>query len=191
VPRGCRVTGKIKEGCLQTPAGHQNMIIKYQSVGQWSWFSYQHVALNVLFQMRYDSLPNSKKQLSDRQRGWTPSVFTQLKDCFAYCFAQWCSPGVCRYASSFWSVTQSFLWAHQATIPHMKEDSNTFHMTPIIIILISKIVIFQCQSPYKSNSPRIYFVALKSQERGFWILKTLCLALAWQNIIRLLLSFIS
>ena len=25
-----------KEGCLQTPAGRQNMIIKYLSVGQWS-----------------------------------------------------------------------------------------------------------------------------------------------------------
>ena len=25
-----------KEGCLQTPGGHQNMIIKYLSVGQWS-----------------------------------------------------------------------------------------------------------------------------------------------------------
>ena len=37
----------------------------------------------------------------------------------------------------------------------MKEDSNTFHMTPITLIFIHKIVIFQCQSPYKSNSPRI------------------------------------
>ena len=37
----------------------------------------------------------------------------------------------------------------------MKEDSNTFHMTPITLIFINRIVILQCQSPYKSDSPRI------------------------------------
>ena len=67
------------------------MVIKYLSVGQESWFSYQQVALDVLFQMRYDSMHNSKKKPSDRQRGETPPVFTPLKACFAYCFAQWCS----------------------------------------------------------------------------------------------------
>ena len=36
---------------------------------QQSYFSYQQVALNPLFQMRYDSLANSKKQRSDSQRG--------------------------------------------------------------------------------------------------------------------------
>ena len=30
----------------------------------------QQVALDVLFQMKYDSLPNSEKQSSDSQRGW-------------------------------------------------------------------------------------------------------------------------
>ena len=30
----------------------------------------QQITLNLLFQMKYDSLPNSEKQSSDSQRGW-------------------------------------------------------------------------------------------------------------------------
>ena len=30
----------------------------------------QQITLNLLFQMRYESLPNSEKQSSDSQRGW-------------------------------------------------------------------------------------------------------------------------
>ena len=75
-----------KEGCLQTPAGRQNMIIKYLSVGLWSWFSYQQVALNVLFHMRYDSMPYSKKQPSDRQRGWDISCFHPIQALFCLLF---------------------------------------------------------------------------------------------------------
>ena len=60
---------------LADPGEYQNMIIKYLSVGLQSWFSYQQVALNPLFQMRYDSLANSKKQPSDSQRGWSNSCF--------------------------------------------------------------------------------------------------------------------
>ena len=104
------------------------MIIKYLSVGQWSWFSYQHVALNVLFQMRYESTPNSKKQPSDRQRAETPPVFTPLKAWFVYCFALCCSPGVCRHSSAFWSVTLQPLGADQSTIPHMKGDIHSSNM---------------------------------------------------------------
>ena len=48
-----------KVGCLLDPRNAPNMIIKYLSVGQLSKFIYQQVALNVLFQMRYDSLLNS------------------------------------------------------------------------------------------------------------------------------------
>ena len=36
--------------------------------------------------------------------------------------------GVFQHPSSFWSVTQSLLGVYQATISHVKEDSNTFHM---------------------------------------------------------------
>ena len=33
-------------------------------------------------------------------------------------------------ASTFCSVTQSLLGAHQATMPHMKEDAQSFNMNP-------------------------------------------------------------
>ena len=58
-PKGYTVSDQNEEGICQTPAGHQNMTIKYLSVGQWSWFLYQQVALNALSQIRYDGLPNS------------------------------------------------------------------------------------------------------------------------------------
>ena len=74
---------------LADPRNAQNMIIKYLSVGLQSWFSYQQVALNLLFQMRYDSLPNSNKQPSDRHKALGTPIFTSKHECFAYCFAQW------------------------------------------------------------------------------------------------------
>ena len=117
-----------KEGCSQTPGGHQYMIIKYLSVGQWTWFLYQQVALNVLFQMRYDSFPNSNKQPSDSLRAETPPVFITLKPCFAYCLAQWGPPGVCRHPSSFWSLILQFLRGDKSTIPHMKGNILSFNM---------------------------------------------------------------
>ena len=105
-PRGCRVTDQNVESDWQTPGRPQNMVIKYLSVGQISRFLYQQIALDVLFQMRYDSFPNSNKQPNDSLKAETPPVFSHLKHCFAYCFAQWCPPGVCRHPPSFWSVTQ-------------------------------------------------------------------------------------
>ena len=73
-----------KKGCLLTSGGHQYMIIKYLSVGLWSWFSYQQVALNVLFQMRYGSLLNSNKQPSDSLRAEATPVFSSQQYC---CFS--------------------------------------------------------------------------------------------------------
>ena len=73
---------------LVDPGAFQNMIIKYLSVGLQSSFSYQQVALNVLFQMRSESFPNSNKQPSDSLRAETPPVFITIKHCFAYCFAK-------------------------------------------------------------------------------------------------------
>ena len=116
------------------PRNAQNMIIKYLSFGQQSWFSNQQVALNVLFQMRYDSMPYSKKQPSDNLRAETPPVFTPFKHSFAYCSAQWCPPGVCRHPSPFWSVTLQPLGADQSTIPHMKGDLHSFHMRYISML---------------------------------------------------------
>ena len=78
--------------------------------------------------MRYDSMPYSKKQPSDSPRAETPPVFTPFKHSFAYCSAQWCPPGVCRHASSFWSVTLQPLGADKSTIPHMKGNLHSFHM---------------------------------------------------------------
>ena len=85
-PRGCRVTDKNVEGDWQTPGRPQYMVIKYLSVGQMSRFLYQQIALDVLFQMRYDSLPNSNKQSSDSLKPEATPVFTSNQDCFAYCF---------------------------------------------------------------------------------------------------------
>ena len=82
-PRGNTETDQNVQSICQTPAGLQNMIIKYLSVGQWFWFSYQQVALNVLFQMRYESIPNSNKQPSDSLKAEATSVFTTNQDFFA------------------------------------------------------------------------------------------------------------
>ena len=72
---------------MADPRASQIMVIKYLSVGQMSRFIYQQIALDVLFQMRYNSLYNSKNQPSDRQKGWGAPFFTSKQDCFAYCFA--------------------------------------------------------------------------------------------------------
>ena len=45
----------------QTSGRSQNMVIKYLSVGHMSKFLYYQIALDVLFQMRYDSLPKSNR----------------------------------------------------------------------------------------------------------------------------------
>ena len=92
-PTGCRVTDQNVEDGWQTPGRPQNMVIKYLSVGQMSKFIYQQIALDVLFQMRYDSLPNSNKQPSDSLKAEATPVFTSKQDCFAYYFARlWGSP---------------------------------------------------------------------------------------------------
>ena len=86
---------------LVDPGACQNMIIKYLSVGLQSWFLYQQEALNLLFQMRYDSLPNSNKQPSDRQKALRTPIFTSKQDCFAYCFAQRAFLGSTNYPLHF------------------------------------------------------------------------------------------
>ena len=68
-PRGYRVTDQNIEGGWQTPVRSQNMVRKYLSDGQITRFLCQQIALDVLFHMRYDNIPNSKKHPNDRQRG--------------------------------------------------------------------------------------------------------------------------
>ena len=65
--------------------------------------------------------------------------------------------GVCKQPSLFWSVTQSHLGAHQITISHVKEDSNTFHMTSNTLMFIYEILIFWHHSYLKQSRPRIVF----------------------------------
>ena len=86
------------------------------------------MALNPLFQMRYDSFPNFNKQLSDSLRAERPPVFITLKPCFAYCFAQSGPAGVCMHPSSLWSIILQCLGGYQSTIPHMKGDIHSFNM---------------------------------------------------------------
>ena len=102
------------QASLVDPGEYQNMIIKYLSVGLQSWFLYQQVALNLLFQMRYDSLPNSEKQPCDSQRGWSNSCFHISPVLFLL--------PASKHASPIWSLTQSLLGADEATISHLKEE---------------------------------------------------------------------
>ena len=46
--------------------------------------------------------------------------------------------GLNHVTSTFWDGAQPLLGADQATIPHMKEDSQSFHMTPIAQIFLVK-----------------------------------------------------
>ena len=75
-PYGKWVNGRPKYwACLPDPGASQNMTIKYLSVGQMSRFIYQQIALDVLFQMRYNSLPNSNKQPNDSLRAEATPCF--------------------------------------------------------------------------------------------------------------------
>ena len=85
--------------------------------------------------MRYGSLPNSKKQPSDSQRGRETSCFHIKAWLFCLLLCTLSSPGVCQHPSSFCSVTLSLLGAYQAAMSHLKEDSNTFHITSNTLIL--------------------------------------------------------
>ena len=92
------------------PGEYQNMIIKYLSVGLQSWFSYQQVALIILFHMRYDSMLYSKKQPSDSPRGWGSSKSSTSQE------------------RTLQSVTPLLLIADQATIPHIKGNFYSYHV---------------------------------------------------------------
>ena len=91
------------------------MIIKYLSVGLQSWFLYQQLALNPLFQMRYDSLANSKKQPSDSKSGWS-------KCCFHITPLLLVLPASKTWLSNLVSLTQPLLGADKPTISHLKEE---------------------------------------------------------------------
>ena len=74
------------------------------------------------------AFPTQRNSQVTGREAETPPVFIPLKQCFAYCFAHWRSPGVCILPSSFWSITLKCLDADQSTIPNMKGDILSFHM---------------------------------------------------------------
>ena len=77
--------------------------------------------------------------------------------CLLLCIVS--TSGVCKHPSLFWSVTQSLLGVYQATISHVKEDSNTFHMTSNSLMFINQILIFWLNSlstPPKNDSAYIH-----------------------------------
>ena len=74
--------------------------------------------------------------------------------------------GVCKQPSLFWSVTQSHIGAHQITISHVKEDSNTFHTTSNTLMFINEILIFWHRSYLRQSRPRRPPPLLLKQCRG-------------------------
>ena len=95
-------------------------------------FFNQQKAQTLLFQMWYDSLPNSEKLPSDSLRAEALHVFTSLL-LFSF-LLELCQP--CH--STFWSVTQSMLVGYQATISPFEKDTQSFYMAPIGIIYLVK-----------------------------------------------------
>ena len=74
-PRSDWVTDQNVEVCCLTPALLKNMLENSYLYKKIPKILNQQIAQTLLFQMRYDSLPNSKKQPSDRQRGWCTPCF--------------------------------------------------------------------------------------------------------------------
>ena len=62
--------------------------------------------------------------------------------------------GVYQWSSTFWDGTQSLVEGDHATIPHLKEDSHSFHMTPNAKIFITKIGLLQANSHSNPAKPR-------------------------------------
>ena len=65
--------------------------------------------------------------------------------------------GLYQVTSTFWDDTQSLLGGEQATILHLKEDSQGFNMTPIGKFFFGKIGLIQALSPSKSGPPRMVY----------------------------------
>ena len=85
-----------------------------------------------------------------------PLVFSSLQYCcFAYCFCLSCAC-LNQVTSTFWSVTQSLHGGEQATIPHMEEDSQSFHMIPNAQIFISEITLIRANYTFICVAPRTH-----------------------------------
>ena len=64
-----------------------------------------------------------------------------------------------QVSSTFLAITLQLLIADRATIPHMKEDIQDFHMTPNIQIFIGEIGLFRDHSHSKPVAPRTVKIA--------------------------------
>ena len=64
--------------------------------------------------------------------------------------------GLNQVTSTFWSVTQSLHGGEQATIPHMEEDSQSFHMMLNAQIFISEITLIRANYTFICVAPRIF-----------------------------------
>ena len=62
--------------------------------------------------------------------------------------------GLNQVTSTFWDGTQSLLGGEQATILHLKEDSQGFKMIPFGEFFFGEIGLIQALSPFKPGPPR-------------------------------------
>ena len=62
--------------------------------------------------------------------------------------------GVYQMSSTFWAVTHPLPRTERTSIPHLKEDSLGFPMTPNALIFFGEITLFSAQSTSKPEAPR-------------------------------------
>ena len=62
--------------------------------------------------------------------------------------------GVKQYTSTFWTTTQQPDMIQQATLPHLKEGSQGFHLSPKTAIIISDFIDKTTKRHLYWNAPR-------------------------------------
>ena len=129
-----------------------------------SRFKYQWIALDILFKMRYDSIPYSNKQPSDSLRAEATTVFTSLQYCcFVSCLCLGCS-GVDQHTWPFWSVTVKPVGAQKTTLYQMRGDIHGFHMRyanmDLEVTELQNLCSFKCPMPRKFSRFRLRLLVL-------------------------------
>ena len=66
-----------------------------------------------------------------------------------------------QVTSTFWAATQPLPRAERATIPHMKEEMQGFHMNPISKMFFGEIALFLALSQSKGAAPRTHITVYK------------------------------
>ena len=67
-----------------------------------------------------------------------------------------------QVTSTFWAATQPLPRAERATIPHMKEEMEGFHMNPISKIFFGEKALFSAQSQSKGAASYCIVVVVMS-----------------------------